>query len=163
MLVILILLFVVKHFIADYLLQLNGQSGEKRKPGFDGLIALFTHSAYHGFLTYGVVCIYVLFTWVAPVRYISLNDVYSEVIYTTYLAFGLGLIDMVSHFGIDFAKIVVEKRNQEYINSFRWGGSNYSTSHGLAPGHMLLIVDQFLHTVIYLILIAILTHLAGVG
>lgn len=79
-LILLYILFRLKHFICDFLLQTDWMALTKGKPGKEGYSALFTHSAVH-----------------------AVGTLITTVIFAPALCW-LGLVDFVVHSAIDRIK-----------------------------------------------------------
>ena len=113
--VILLALFGIKHFIADFVLQFNYMLGQKGTYGASGGI---DHAGIHGLLT----ALLLLF-FVTPMT-----------------ATVLGLLDMILHYHIDWAKTNLSR--------------GFSTSD--RRFWLLLGADQGLHYLTYILIIGIL-------
>lgn len=114
-------LILTKHFIVDFLLQTPYQYKNKGKLfHFGGLI----HAFLHGFTTF-LICNYLL---------------------NFEVGFRVGLIDMICHYFIDYAKVNIDKR-------FKWSELKkdcrviYSNKYYISIGF-----DQYLHCLTYLII-----------
>ena len=84
-LLILIIIFQFKHFIADYLLQGKYMLGKFKESGWE--LPLLAHSAVHMVLTFLIVVCYL------PLSYAVL----------------LASVDMTIHFGIDRVKVILSR------------------------------------------------------
>jgi hypothetical protein len=114
----LVALLFTKHFIVDFPLQGPYQYLNKGTYGhFGGIV----HSAFHGLLT--ALC----FWWYAPLSCIW-----------------LGLIDFITHYHIDWAKMNLNKK-------FGWGPTTHEQFWWL------LGLDQFLHAMTYVGLVSLVT------
>lgn len=115
---ILIAFLFTKHFVVDFPLQKPYQYLNKGTYGHPGGIL---HSGLHGIFT--ALC----FMWYAPVA-----------------AIYLGLIDMLVHYHIDWAKMNINKK-------YGWGANTDEQFWWL------LGLDQFLHALTYVGLVALVT------
>lgn len=95
MVFLLLILFAVKHLIADKYLQSSEMSQGKRLKGIDGIVNLIDHATIHFVLTFFVV----LFFGIVCGQNLLLT------------ACGLSYLDFVLHFSIDWFKIFLEKHN----------------------------------------------------
>ena len=69
-LLILYVLFRVKHFACDFLLQTDWMAMTKGKPGREGYTALLTHSAIHAIGTFAIVMLFApQLWWLGPVDF----------------------------------------------------------------------------------------------
>ena len=104
---ILLVVFQIKHFICDYPLQIQYMLGKMNKTGW--FFPLLSHSAVHAFVTFVIVSFY-----------------------SIYLAIYLAVIDLVLHFIVDRLKASPEiggrfKPDQPY---FWWAlGADQMTHH----------------------------------
>jgi hypothetical protein len=115
---ILVLLFT-KHFIVDFPLQTPYQWMNKGTYGHPGGLL---HSGLHGAFTFGI---FSLFLVSIP------------------LAFLLGIIDMVVHYHIDYAKVRIN-------NHYGWRPDTHPEFW------VLLGLDQYLHAMTYIAMVAFL-------
>lgn len=138
-LIILLFLFGLKHFLGDWLFQRNGLSGMKRLAGLDGIKALFLHSFIHGLFTYVFIWYYLYFTS----RILNFTGWFLTI---GLISFLIGFIDFAFHFVIDFAKVKVEKHMK----------SGFGIIDDIFSGRSLMMIDQGLHLITYLVIIYIL-------
>jgi hypothetical protein len=133
--IVLLLLFGLKHFIADYVVQKYLENVyDKREDGWKGVLGITNHAMEHGALTLVVVCIASTF----------------KLVQLSYWWLAVPYIDFASHFVIDFTKIQVEKSLR-----LKWLWSDFGI--GKVPlKKTLLVLDQTAHISVYLFLIYIL-------
>lgn len=106
-LLILIVIFQFKHFIADYLLQGKYMLGKFKEKGWE--LPLFSHAVVHMLMTFVIVLHYL------PMKY----------------AVALSIIDMGIHFVVDRVKVV---RSAKYDSSkdkefWWWLGADQAAHH----------------------------------
>lgn len=116
---ILVSLLFAKHFIVDFPLQNKFQWSNK---GTYGHVGGIMHSSLHGLST--ALC----FWWYAPIACIW-----------------LGVIDMVIHYHIDWAKMNLNAK-------MKWGPNTHEQFWWL------LGLDQYLHAITYIGLVALVTQ-----
>ncbi|CAL9968308.1 membrane protein [Vibrio phage D148] len=95
-LLILILIFQVKHFVADFLLQGKYMLGKFKVKGWE--LPLAAHSLVHMVMTFTIILHYL------PIKY----------------ALGLAIIDMGIHFLVDRAKVVLSRDYDKDVDKEFW-------------------------------------------
>lgn len=96
-LLLLYVLFRLKHFAADFLLQSDWMALNKGKPGREGYRALLTHTAFHGAGTAIVAAAFVPSLW------------------------WLGLVDVLVHSIVDRIKgVITIKKGWKYTDRWFW-------------------------------------------
>lgn len=120
-LIILYLLFRLKHFSCDFLLQTDWMAFAKGKPGREGYRALFIHSAIHALGTLAITLVFAPSLW------------------------WLGLVDFVVHSAIDRIKGVFtyNKGWTPKDKMFWWTLGADQEAHNLT--HLVYIVIIFAH------------------
>ena len=134
----LIALFSVKHLLGDKFFQSPLLSSNKRRSGWPGIRSLFLHSFLHGLWT-GYLLGWYFFA--------GFNEVGR---WRPALIFGL--LDLSSHFTIDYFKVKIEK----YLGKVKTRVQRPTVFESLAlglDGRKLVIADQLFHAGCYLLMI----------
>ncbi len=136
---LLVFLFVLKHFAGDYLMQLHGESANKRLPGWKGAVGVAHHAQWHGAFTFFVILI--------------VGCCFPGQIHTTPWVGWIPLLDFGTHFAIDLGKVKAE----EAIKQRLW--QTYQSRDRMTIYLKVLTgVDQLAHFCVYTFMVYMLSY-----